>query len=91
MPKKLRSVSDVLRAELAKAESTNSVALAAGVPQPVLHRFLARERGMTLTSVDRLAAHFGLELQPAATRPKATPARRRAPLRRAPPRRGTRS
>ena len=42
MPRRLRSVSDVLRAELAKAESVNAVAVAAGVPQPVLHRFLHR-------------------------------------------------
>ena len=91
MPKKLRLVSKVLRDELAKAGSINSIAVAAGVPQPVLHRFLHGERGLTLLSVDRLAAHLGLELRPAATAPKATPARRRAPMPPRPPRRAHRS
>ena len=36
----------------------------AGVPQPVLHRFVAGERDLTLRSAQKLADYFDLELRP---------------------------
>jgi plasmid maintenance system antidote protein VapI len=32
------------------------------VPQPVVQRFLAGKRGISLTTADKLAAHLGLRL-----------------------------
>jgi plasmid maintenance system antidote protein VapI len=43
--------------------SVNAVAKAAGVAQPVLHRFMTGERDLTLSTAQRLADHFGLELR----------------------------
>ncbi|HEY1375536.1 MAG TPA: helix-turn-helix transcriptional regulator [Gemmataceae bacterium] len=39
-----------------------AVARAAGVPQPVLSRFMAGTRGLSLETADRLAGYFGLTL-----------------------------
>jgi hypothetical protein len=44
-------------------KSVRAVAIEAGVPQPVLHRFMAEERDLTLTTVQKLADYFGLELR----------------------------
>jgi hypothetical protein len=46
--------------------SINSIALAAGVPQPVLQRFVSGERDIRLETADKLADYFGMRL----TRPK---------------------
>ncbi len=46
--------------------SVNALAKQSGVPQAVLHRFLAGERGITLDTAEKLCAWLGLELQPAA-------------------------
>ena len=43
-------------------QSVNALAHAAGVAQPVLHRFIAGEQGLTLRNADRLIAFFELEL-----------------------------
>jgi len=51
----------VLRAR-AQGRSERSVALAAGVSAPQLHRFARGERTLTLPVASRLAAFFGLEL-----------------------------
>ncbi len=59
------SLSKQLRAAVKAAESVNSVAVAAGVPQPMLCRF-AKGNGISLATADRLAEYFGLELQPKA-------------------------
>jgi plasmid maintenance system antidote protein VapI len=40
-----------------------TVARESGIPQPVLHRFMHRERDLTLRSADKLLAYFGLELR----------------------------
>jgi hypothetical protein len=42
----------------------NALAVEAGIPVPVLWRFVQRERGMTLDSAAALAEALGLELQP---------------------------
>ena len=40
------------------------VAAAAGVPQPVLSRFMRGDRDVMLGTAQKLADHFGLELRP---------------------------
>jgi plasmid maintenance system antidote protein VapI len=35
-------------------KTVNAIAVEAGVPQPVLHRFVKGERGLTLTTVQKL-------------------------------------
>jgi plasmid maintenance system antidote protein VapI len=53
--------------------SVYSVSKGAGVPTPTLSRFMAGTRGIHGETVDKLAAFFGLELQP-----KAKPAKSKA-------------
>jgi len=59
-----QTMADVLRRAIRESGKTiNAVATAAGVPQPVLHRFLAGERDLTLRSAQKLVDYFGLELR----------------------------
>ena len=59
------NLSGALRAAVrATGLPLNAVARAAGIPQPVLHRFMAGQRDLTLRTADRLARHLGLELCP---------------------------
>ncbi len=44
--------------------TVNAIAVEAGVPQPVLHRFVKGERDLTLATAQKLADYFGLELLP---------------------------
>ncbi len=63
--KKLPSVSDRLRAAIAAAPvSRYRMAMETGVSQSVLSRFVRGERGLDLSSVDRLAAYLELDLVP---------------------------
>jgi len=58
-------MSDVLRnAVTATGERITTIARGAGIPQPVLYRFMTGERDMTLRTVEKLAAFLGLELRP---------------------------
>lgn len=58
-------LSDQLRAAIAACGlSTNAVAQAAGVPSPVLQRFVAGQRGITLETAGKLARYLGLVLLP---------------------------
>lgn len=43
-------------------QTVYAVAKAAGVSQPVLHRFVAGERGLTLDTADKLCRYLGLRL-----------------------------
>jgi plasmid maintenance system antidote protein VapI len=54
----------LLRAVRESGLTVNAVAVAAGVPQPVLHRFVAGERGLNLATAQKLVDYFGLELRP---------------------------
>jgi plasmid maintenance system antidote protein VapI len=59
------SPEEFLRDTLRKSgQSVYAVAKATGIPQPVLHRFMAGEHGMTLRTAEKLMRHFGLELRP---------------------------
>jgi plasmid maintenance system antidote protein VapI len=40
----------------------NKLAVESGVPQPVLHRFMAGERGISLATAEKLATYLGLKL-----------------------------
>jgi ribosome-binding protein aMBF1 (putative translation factor) len=58
-------LSDQLRAAIAACGlSTNAVAQAAGVPSPVVQRFLSGQRGITLETAGKLARYLGLALLP---------------------------
>jgi transcriptional regulator with XRE-family HTH domain len=64
--KKQFSVSDRLRAAILAAPVTRyRIARETGVSESILSRFISGERGLDLTSVDRLAAYLGLDLMPA--------------------------
>jgi len=70
-------MSDVLRkAVTATGESVTTVARGAGIPQPVLYRFMTGERDMRLQTAEKLAAFLGLELCPTPRPPKARKPRR---------------
>jgi transcriptional regulator with XRE-family HTH domain len=44
--------------------TVNAIAVESGIPQPVLHRFERGKRDLTLTTAQKLAEYFGLELRP---------------------------
>jgi hypothetical protein len=59
-------MADQLKKAIEKSGKTvNAIAVAADVPQPVLHRFVSGERAdLKLGTVQKLADYFGLELRP---------------------------
>jgi plasmid maintenance system antidote protein VapI len=62
---KRKTLADQLRKAIKDSGKTvNAVAVEAGIPQPVLHRFAAEERDLTLDTADKLARYFGLTLKP---------------------------
>lgn len=52
----------IRRAVQESGDSVAAVARGAGVVQPVLHRFMAGERDLTLRVADRLVRYFNLRL-----------------------------
>jgi plasmid maintenance system antidote protein VapI len=59
------SLADTIKqAILATGKSVNSVASQSGVSQPILHRFLTGQRGITLDTAERVCAYLKLELRP---------------------------
>lgn len=48
----------------ASGVSVNAIAKAANVPQPVLHRFVSAERGISLKTADKVCSALGLRLSP---------------------------
>lgn len=64
MARKRVSVSESLRqAIIESGQSTAALQRATGVANGAISRFLRSERSLTLSSVDRLAAHLGLVLR----------------------------
>jgi transcriptional regulator with XRE-family HTH domain len=60
------TVSERLRSAIRSADVTRyRIAQEAGVAESVLSRFMRGERGLDLTSVDRLASYLCLDLLPA--------------------------
>lgn len=63
--KKRTSLSESLKRAVGESGLTVfALAHAAGVAQPVLHRFVRGGRDLTLRTAEKLAAYFGLELLP---------------------------
>jgi transcriptional regulator with XRE-family HTH domain len=61
----MQTVSEQLRQAIANAPmNRHQIAEKTGIADSVLSRFVRGERGLTLESVDKLAAYFGLELLP---------------------------
>ena len=61
-PKSRGLVEDLRQAIVKSKLSQYRIAIDTGVPQPVLSRFLARERGLTLETAAKLAAYLRLRL-----------------------------
>jgi plasmid maintenance system antidote protein VapI len=60
---KPKTVTDQLKQAItASGLSVTALAKESGVPQPVLHRFMAGEQGLKLATVDKLAAYLKLKL-----------------------------
>jgi plasmid maintenance system antidote protein VapI len=55
------TLTEMLRAALREAPSIRSVATATGVANPVLVRFANGQRGLTLTTAEKLFEHLGIE------------------------------
>lgn len=61
MPRRTRTLTELLRAELAAAESLSAVQRSTGIKRQSLATFLRGESTLRLDAADRLAAHFGIE------------------------------
>lgn len=58
-------MADQLRKAIqSSGKPVSTVASDAGVPQPVLHRFVRGERDLTMRTAQKLADYFQLELRP---------------------------
>lgn len=67
--KKPSSLADTIRAAVAGTGlSVYAVAKASGISQPMLHRFMAKDRTLTLESADKLCRYLRLELTSAANK-----------------------
>lgn len=49
-----------IQAALKSGATINGLAVAAGVPQPVVHRFAKKQQRLKLETADRLADYFGI-------------------------------
>lgn len=68
MPR-IAAPSDTLRASIVlDGRPVTRIARDAGLPHPCLSRFMAGRRGLSVRSLDRLAAELGLELRPVSRR-----------------------
>ena len=54
-------MTDLLRKELAEAESLRAVERATGVKRQSMMKFIRSEQSLRLDMADRLAEHFGIE------------------------------
>ena len=60
-----KTISGRLREAIERSGQTRyRIALATGISQAALSRFITGERGLALESADKLAAYLGLELMP---------------------------
>ena len=59
--KRQATMTDLLRAALAKAESLSAIERETGVKRQSMMKFLRREQSLRLDMADRLAAYFGIE------------------------------
>lgn len=71
MSNKSEKLSDQLRGAVSDSGlSVNAVARIAGIPQPVLSRFMSNERGLSLESAEKLAHAFSMRLTKPTNKPK---------------------
>jgi len=64
MTKSTCNLANTLRNLIAKSDLTvNRIALEAGMPQPVLHRFAKGERDLTLETAQKLIDYFEIEIR----------------------------
>lgn len=62
---KRATIAETLRTAIAESgENLAAIGRAAGIPQPVLWRFMAGERDLTLRTADKLLEYFRLEIRP---------------------------
>lgn len=61
MGKWTSTMSELLRAAIAEAESLNAIQRATGIKRQSLATFLRGESTLRLDAADKLAAHFGIE------------------------------
>jgi plasmid maintenance system antidote protein VapI len=65
MSKRKPTMAEQLRKAMQTSGKTvNAIAVKAGIPQPVLYRFVNGERDLTMSTAQKLADYFGLELRP---------------------------
>ena len=59
------TIAKTLRTAITESgENLAAIGRAAGIPQPVLWRFMAGERDLTLRTADKLLDYFELEIRP---------------------------
>lgn len=69
--KKASTLTTQLKAAVSDSHLTvNYIAAAAGIPQPVLYRFMTGKRDLKLSSAEKLAEYFGMRFT-APKKPKA--------------------
>lgn len=56
------AIRDACEKAQSKGWTTNAIAEAAGVANPVLYRFLNRQRGLSIDAAARLCEHFCIRL-----------------------------
>ena len=61
MDKRASTMSELLRAAIAGAESLNAIQRATGIKRQSLATFLRGESTLRLDAADKLAAYFGIE------------------------------
>ena len=60
------TIAETLRTAITESgENLAAIGRAADIPQPVLWRFMAGERDLTLRTADKLLSYFDLEIRPA--------------------------
>ena len=59
--KRPKTMTELLRAALAKVESLSALERATGLKRQSMAKFLAGKQSLRLDCADRLAAHFGIE------------------------------
>jgi len=62
-PKRMTIANRLHKAIKASPLTVNAIAVETGIPQPVLHRFIHGEQDITLTTAEKLARYFNLELK----------------------------
>lgn len=57
-----RRLREAINAAVKNGATLNGIAVAAGVPQPVVHRFHHKQQTLKLPTAERLAEYFGITI-----------------------------